>query len=47
MGVTKTYFDPPYNPESVMDSEITNQSVTDWPYNENFVNELYEQETDG
>jgi hypothetical protein len=29
-----------------MASEITNQPVTDWPYNENFVNELYEQKTD-
>ena len=45
--IQTSYFDPPYNPESVMASEITNQPVTDWPYNENFVNELYEQKTNG
>ena len=45
--IKTSYFDPPYNPESVMDSEITNQPITDWPFNENLVNELYEQETDG
>lgn len=42
-----SYFDPPYSPEIKMDSEITNQPITDWPYTENFINKLFEQNTNG